>query len=432
MFSKAMGLLSDTHFVLIERIFTTALSLLAVIAIARLMGAADFGSFSYVTSVAGIFLAAGHLGLDGLLVKKFVEMPKEASTVLGTTFCLKFVVLFVAGLCLMIYGYFNPIHTQAERMLFLAFGLLFLSNPITSVLNAWFQAHHYFKFASTLRILVIFTGTVCKLFLIFKSFSIQAVGLAHSLIFVFEAAFAYVLLRYLKGPNAKAWKVSRPLSNALMKEGLPLFLGTVLAVIYFKVDIIMLRYFHDEIIVGQYALVPQVLQLVQMFPLVMAMVAFPNLVKVFTESESGFVAACKNLYSKVYLLALALSISLFFIGGYLLILVFGQEYMPAIPAFKIACFAIPFLFIRIITTRVFIAMDMGIYFVIFESIGLLVNIAINTALIPQYGGEGAAIATVCSLAFSSVISLCLFKQSRKVLRIILGSFILQASHFNAE
>ena len=423
MFSKTKGLISNTHFVLIERLFTTLLSLLSIVAIARIMGAADFGSFSYVSSVAGIFLAAGHLGLDGLLVKKFVEAPQRSSTVMGTTFFLKFTVLFFSGLCLISYGYYNPIHTGAEQLLFLFFGLIFLSNPVTSVLNAWFQANEYFKFASTLRILVVLMATLLKLFLVFKSFSIDAVGLAHSAIFVVEAFLVYLLLRFLKGPNLKAWHFSSSLAKVLIKEGAPLFVGTILAILYFKVDIIMLRYFHDEVMVGNYALVPQVLQLVQIFPIVLAMVAFPKLVRLLNVDEVNFLVNSKKLYSQIYILAFILSITIFFIGGQILILVFGEEYTPTVPALKIACGAIPFLFIRIFSTRVFIAMNMGAHFVFFKTRGHTVNIGINLALIPQYGGEGAAIATVCSLFCSSIISLCLFEESRKVLRIIFGGLI---------
>ena len=423
MYLKSLGFISNTNFVLIERLVTSIFGLLSVVAIARLMGPADYGSFAYVSSVAGIFLAAGHLGLDGLLVKEFVKNKRISFLILGTSSFIKLSVLLIFGILLICYGYLNPIHTHTEKLLFLVFGLLFVSHPFTSVLNSWFQANEHFKYASLLRIFIVFASTSLKLLIIFKGFSIESVGLVHSMFFVVEAVFAFALFSYLKGTNIRNWRFSKALSRSLIKEGAPLFLGTVLAVVYFKVDIVMLRYYHDEIIVGNYALIPRLLQVVQIAPMVITMVAFPHLVRLLNTGEGVFFNATKNIYSRVQLLAIIIGLGLFFTGGDILIFVFGKQFESAVLALKIACLSIPFLFIRIVSTKIFIALNLGKKFIIFEALGLLVNIVVNFLLIPPFGGAGAAIATVCSLCFSSIFSLFLFKKSREILRIIFNSII---------
>ena len=421
MIPQVSDLFTNGNWVFLERLITSCLSFLSVVAIARLMGPADYGAFSYVISVTSIFLAAGHLGLDGLLIKKFIEEPKNNPKILGTVCILKLGFLITSGIIVIGYGYMNPVHTETERLLFSAVGIMFLAAPFTSILNAWLQSQKKFKNLSLLRIFTVSTGTSLKLILIYMGFSIEIIGLAHASIFALESLLIYSLFHFLSGPRLKYWQFSANLSKKLLSEGASLFVGTVLAMVYFNIDIMMLRFYFNEAIVGKYSLVPQIMQALQILPFALTLVVFPDLLRISKLGESAFLDACKPIYGRILMLALGLGVITFLLGGWLLIAVFGEAYQSATSALKIACFALPFLFMRHLTLKVFIALKLGNRFALLETMGLTINVIANLYLIPIFAGVGAAASTVLALCISSVLGLFVFRDTRALAKIIVSS-----------
>jgi O-antigen/teichoic acid export membrane protein len=58
--------------------------------------------------------------------------------------------------------------------------------------------------------------------------------------------------------------------------------------------------------------------------------------------------------------------------------------------------------------------DALMFSLITQGFGALANVGLNLLLIPQYGGYGAAVATLISYAVASYFSLFFYKKSRPV------------------
>lgn len=63
--------------------------------VARYLGPANFGLLSYAGSFVGLFAAIGTLGVDSILVRELVKDEKRRDELLGTTFVLKVIALFL-------------------------------------------------------------------------------------------------------------------------------------------------------------------------------------------------------------------------------------------------------------------------------------------------------------------------------------------------
>ena len=68
-----------------------------------------------------------------------------------------------------------------------------------------------------------------------------------------------------------------------------------------------------------------------------------------------------------------------------------------------------------------------------QGAGALVNVLLNYLLIPEFGGQGAAYATLISYAFASFFSLLIFSKTRPIFIMMLKSIfsIFRYSNFKA-
>jgi O-antigen/teichoic acid export membrane protein len=68
-----------------EKLLVMALGFLVTVLVARYLGPGDFGTLAYATSLAALFGVAGHLGLQGLVVRELVKKSALRAETLGTT-----------------------------------------------------------------------------------------------------------------------------------------------------------------------------------------------------------------------------------------------------------------------------------------------------------------------------------------------------------
>jgi len=412
--------LSNTTWVFAERIASSLLNLLCIIAIARLLGPQAYGEYAYVISMTGIVLATGQLGLDGLLMKKVIDRKEPIADLLGSVSIMKYLVYLPVSALFVLYGFWNPEHSVSEQYLILFSVLILLSSPLTTTIMAWLNANELFKTASAARIFAIFAGTAIKLTLIFTGMGVVSVGLVNSLTFVLEAALLLAVFQLAKGTPLRSWKPRRLTMQRLFKESSLLFAGTLLAILYFNVDMLMIRFMLGQRSVGEYALVPQILQSLQILPYAITLVSFPALLKMVESKSEDFALVCAKQYLLLIGLATVVATGLALCAPLIMPLIFGPEYGATVPILQMACFALPLLFIRQLHTKLFIAFELGHILVKVEALGLATNVALNFWLIPQLGGYGAAISTVAALFLSTVIAVLMFPETRRIVAMIFG------------
>ncbi len=80
---------ANTSWLLGERILRMIVSLFVGIYVARYLGPERFGLLSYANSFVGLFTAIATLGLDGIVVRELVKLPRQRDKLLGTSFLLK-------------------------------------------------------------------------------------------------------------------------------------------------------------------------------------------------------------------------------------------------------------------------------------------------------------------------------------------------------
>lgn len=405
---------TNSLWILAERVASNLLNFIAIVAIMRLLGPAAYGQWAFAFSVISVLLVTGHLGLDGLLVRKLVEQPGRARHLLGVTATLKYVI-YVPAVCgtLAFFTLQTELEAQELSLLYVLMMAVMFA-PLTSSLVAWLNARSHFRPAARARIAAVVVGFAAKIALIAGGLGIVPVGLAHSAMFAVEAAILLLTVRLHGGPPPWQWRFDRATARALLSQSVYLFAATIFATLYFNADVMVLRAYSSSYEVGLYALVPQVILASQMLPYAVTLSRFPDLAR--SASEAPDRVEFHRAVAKVLGMLLALAgAAMLGLGLFILLafdFVFGSDYAATRPILWLAALALPPLFVRQLTTKVFILTDEGRRLAAIELSGLAVVLAILLVAVPQFGALAAVIAVIGGCWLTVLLSLALLDGGR--------------------
>ncbi|TRZ64386.1 MAG: hypothetical protein D4Q79_01670, partial [Spirochaetia bacterium] len=112
---------------------------LFIIFAARLLGASEYGVFSYALGLAGFFTLFADLGINSILTKEASREPERASSYFATSFWIKiFLVFFAVLLVIFVAPYFSKIESIETLFYFVA--LLTIFDNLREFFNAYFRA----------------------------------------------------------------------------------------------------------------------------------------------------------------------------------------------------------------------------------------------------------------------------------------------------
>jgi PST family polysaccharide transporter len=102
-------------------------------------------------------------------------------------------------------------------------------------------------------------------------------------------------------------------------------------------------------------------------------------------------------------LAVAIALPMTFLSSLLVPFLFGEAYIDSIPVLIVHIWAVPLVFLLVVSGKWFIIENLSFMEFYRNLIAMIINIACNFALIPIYGQVGAALATLIAFLFSAYL-----------------------------
>ncbi len=124
------------------------------------------------------------------------------------------------------------------------------------------------------------------------------------------------------------------------------------------------------------------------------------------------------------MIALVIAIPVTFLSNPIVEVLFGHEYLEAGTILAIHIWTALFVFLGVASGKWFLAENRQI--LAFQRVlcGMGVNIVLNLLWIPQYGGVGAAMATLVSQAVAALLIDVIHKETRPMFRMKLKACLL--------
>lgn len=386
-------IVKNTFWLTVSTTASKVIRTLMIIYVARMLGAGQYGIFSYALGLASIFSLFSDIGLTSLLIKelvrnKFEDNKNYISAIIG----IKGILLILSFILIITLAPLTSNIQEATSLLpLIAFLLLF--DNIRSFGFSIIRSEDKMEREAKIDIATEFLTAIITISLLVISPSVKNLILGYLLGSGFGALAALSVMRkYLKN----IWQnIKKKIVIEAIQSALPYAVVGIFATLMTNFDMFILGYFLDASSVGLYAAALRPIGLLYLIPGFLSSAIFPTMNQLETDKEDG---KLKNLIEQSITATLALAIPItvggIIIGGSLIHNMFGTEYAGSIGSFKILLISIIPIFPGMIISYFLLAKGIKRAPLKATGIGALLNIVLDLILIPKYGIIGSAVATV--------------------------------------
>jgi O-antigen/teichoic acid export membrane protein len=421
-YQKFKVYLSNISWIVAEKILNLGVTFLVMVLIARYLGPEKFGVLSYAISLVSLFSIAGHVGLSGLVVRELVKYPGEDQEIMGTSFVLKGLG-YLLGLILVLTFVLITETTQSDEfriMLILSFSLLF--QPF-NVIDFWLQSRLAAKSIMIAKTTSLIIASILKVILVLVGAHLIYFALANTIQVILTAIMLILFYRYKSGLSLKTWSFSSTKAKGLLSQGWMIFLGSIFAVIYLKVDQVMLKWMVGAEEVGVYAVAANLSQAWYFVPVAIVTSLFPKLIKLRESDPKHFIVRLQQLFDLLFMLAFIVAVFVTPLSKPLIVFIFDEAYQESALILVIHIWASLFIFMRAALSKWILIENVLMFSLITQCLGALTNVALNYWLIPIYGGIGAAYATLISYAAASYLALLVHPKTTPIFWMMTKSIV---------
>jgi len=387
------------------------ISFLAVIYIARILGAAAFGLLNFAQAFQSYLVLIVDSGLSTLGMREIARLKSNAGAISINIYAIRFFIALIVFVVSALILFMLPLDFRLRWLFIGAFLFVFYR-----AFNAdWvFQGMEKMDYVAYPKIIY---SALCLLFLILMvkssadlvtaSFIYAVIGILTSLVFLF-ILFKWIAPASRQNLLPKQWW-------QYFSEAIPLGASVILTQIYYNIDTIMLGFMDKPEVVGYYNAANKILSIFIGVLALWTTTAFPIIGKRIME-DINWVASFLNKYVKLTLMVIIpVMLLTAILAPFIIDTIFGLEYRSAALALQILIWGVVLLALSN-TYGVLILVPLGKSkeFMYGVGSGAIFNLILNALLIPAYSYIGAAVATVLSEA---IVLLVMYYLSRDRLRI---------------
>lgn len=392
---------TNTIWLMAEKILRMFIGLFVGIWVARHLGPEQFGILSFAQSFVFLFTAIATLGLDTIVVRELVKDANRRDEVLGTAFGLKLIgALIILPIIALAVQLTSNDHYTNLLVFIIASAAVFQS---FNVIDFYYQSRVLSKYAALANTVSLGVSSITKICLILNDGPLIAFAVVT---IIDSAVLAIGFLYYYKKSTQlqiSRWTFRWATAHTLIKDSWPLALSGLVVSIYMKVDQVMIKEILGAESVGQYAAAVRLSEPWSFIPVAIANSLFPAIVNAKSACKELYHARLQKLYMLMVWIAIAIALPITLLSDWLINLLYGAEYNTAENVLTIHIWTGIFSSLLVVSGKWYITEGYTSLALFRNLSALLINIALNLALISKHGITGAAIASLISFAISGFI-----------------------------
>ncbi len=371
--------------------------------VVRYLGPSQYGAFSYAFALYGLFNIVSNLGLDVLVVSEIAltrDVAQEEA-VLGTAFWLKVFASLLTTAAATIYSWCTHPQDKVITVMVAMLSVASVSQGL-DVVDYFFQARTRSRLAVVPQLYVFAASNIARVIAILLRAPLVIFGLIASLeILAGELALAAVYWKHHR--NLFRWKFGPGRAANMLRMSWPLMLASLLVIVYMRTDQVMLGSLSTKAVVGQYASASRLSEIWYAIPALICSSVMPRLLKRKADEPALYYSRLQRTYDIMVVLSVGLALLTTLFGKYVVLLLFGSAYLPAVAILRVHIWTGPFVFLGVTSGMQLVHENLTNISLQRSIVGALGNVALNFLLIPRFGGIGSAVATLITQAAASYL-----------------------------
>lgn len=393
-------------------LFSKIIRSFMVIYAARILGASNYGIFSYAISFAAIFSIFSDIGLKNILTRELVKHENKKEY-LATSLVLK---IFLLIFTIILIGFISPFFTnikEVKPLMIIMAGLVGFDS-FRDFFFSIFRSRNKMQTEAYINICTEVIITIIGFWVLSSKPSV----LNFSLGYLISSGFGFLLTlffvrKYLQ--NILPF-FDRKLLLKIIKSSIPFaimgFFGTFMT----NIDSVIIGLFKSTRDLGLFSAAQRPISILYLIPGILYSTLLPTISKLVKDNNKEELNKIINTSVTISLMiALPITICGIIIGSPFINVFYGYNYIESVPTFKLLLITLLPIYPGVIFSSLLLAENKQHIFIKSSIIGSMLNIFLDILLIPIYGIAGSAIATIF---VQFVINFIFFKEVSKKYNIL--------------
>jgi len=382
----------NTGVIIAGNVIFRLISLFVIIYLARYLGTGGFGKYSFVFAYLAFFNIITDLGLQQILVREMAREPSTAPALIGNAYVIRLLLaVFAVGLAIVIITLLQYPDDTTSYIYIASLTLLFIS--FSDFYGTIFEANLAMEYNVIAKLAFKFISAGLILWIIFSHGTLMHIMIVLVFSEGIKTLLSYLFSRKFVRPS---FAIDFGLWRYLLKECLPLALTSVIIIIYYRIDVIMLSMMNGDDAVGIYSAAYQLCDPFSLITYALMMSLFPLMSGYFKTSEDKLIRTYTLAFRYLVIIALPVAMGTMFVADKVILLVYGAPFADSSSVLQILIWAVMFGMVQPVFSNVLVAIDRQKLIMLSTAFCAAVNIVLNFILIPVMSYNGAAIATVAT------------------------------------
>jgi O-antigen/teichoic acid export membrane protein len=375
---------------------SNGLLIVLVIIAARILGDTNFGYFSFALAVASVFEIVTDFGLNTFIVRSISRNRNLTHRYLPHILGWKLVLSALAITLLVLFTVFTHQPLEARVTTYILGGAIVLRS-YKNTLCSLFQAYERFDLVLLTtyieRLLIFISCTI----VLFATRSLIGLVLAFALIRVPDLLFGYYLLN--KKVTSLRMGFDLKYAAGLHRTAVSIGVYGALLMIYSYVGTLILALFRSAAEVGWYNAGYKIYEGLTMVPYLLGAALLPRLSHLFEVDRNSHACLSGKVLNYLVVFSIPLVVSVAILAPSLVLIIYGKEYVPAIPVLKILAVASSLMFLNWTLSTILISANRENLVVRVMVGGVIVMMFTNIVLVSRLGIIGAGYSVLASELF---------------------------------
>ena len=403
----------NSAWMITETIIQMIISLIINKIVSKYLGVSNYGIINYGISFLNFFNAICTLGLGTIAIKYLVNEKDKQGEIVGTCIGMRLISSFVSILLISSLVFILKKGNSIIIIVSIIQSFSLLADTFNTI-NWWNQ----YKLQSKLSVMASFIAyivtAVFKVVLVCTKKSVIWFAFSNVIQSLIIAIVLYIIYKKQKSPK---FSFSFERGKILLKESYHFIISGLMVAIYAQTDKIMLGSMIDDMsAVGLYSVSVTIMQLWAFLPMAIIDSFKPALLEMRKNSKERYMVKLKQLYSIIIWLSLAYTAFVFLFGKYIVLILYNKDYLGCLTSLRLVIFGVLFSFVGVVREFWLVCEGKQKYAKYFALFGAIGNVILNFLLIPKYGINGAAIATLSTQILTAVVAPLVFKDTREAVK----------------
>ena len=401
--------INNAKWIIVCKIVQSIMQLIIGMISARYLGPSNYGLINYASSIVAFALPIMKLGLDAILVHELVESPEKEGEIMGTSLTLN----IISGIvCIGGVSVFSMLANMGEKETIIVCILYSISILFAALemIQYWFQYKLLSKYSSVIMLVAYLFVSAYKIFLLASEKNVYWFALSHS---VEYGIIGVLLILFYRKNKGDALNFSWTRAAKMLSRSKHYILAALMIVVIQNTDHIMLTSMVGKAENGYYSAAITSAGVAQ-FVFTAIIDSFrPMILSSKKSNQDEYENNISRLYSVIIYLSIAQSLIFTIFAPYIISLLYGNEYAAAVPVLQILTWYRAFSFLGTIRNIWLLAEEKQKYLPFINLVGVLLNIILNSMMIPVWGASGAALASLITQISMNFVLGFVFKPIRR-------------------